>query len=408
MGSLLPASSFSGAAELDTNALHSLLPIPQANQAVDARAADSLLGANAWSSYLQLMTANRASNLGQSFLTSHQGPPVSQATLLQQLSANPALASFPRRGATSTAGSFPFNSAASVPPNLMLSLLAQVQAAESNRNMLQQTSLFSPSFGALTGANNSTAFHPAAAADGPQHSPSLGVMELLASAGGPTGPGGYHSAAASLVPSSTLHPSEGAGSSSATNPSHSSLSNTVQEDAAIASITQEAEAGPIVASDGDSRLLYAPADDTKLSPYQCLARQQLEFFVVKTDDLEAGAQGRNRPIVLGQVGVRCRHCAQVPHRQKQRASAYFPAKLSGVYQTAQNITNTHLCQLCHRIPPGTRRNLQLLQSKKSGSGGGRKYWSESADAAGIREVEGGGLCFQDQQEAERPEEKPSG
>ena len=46
------------------------------------------------------------------------------------------------------------------------------------------------------------------------------------------------------------------------------------------------------------------------------------------EDLEAGAQGRNRPIVLGQVGIRCRHCAQLPHRQKQRAftKAYYKQK----------------------------------------------------------------------------------
>ena len=45
-------------------------------------------------------------------------------------------------------------------------------------------------------------------------------------------------------------------------------------------------------SDSESVLLYSTADDTKLSPYQCLARQQLEFFKVQTEDLDAGAQGR--------------------------------------------------------------------------------------------------------------------
>ncbi|CAB9506777.1 expressed unknown protein [Seminavis robusta] len=154
---------------------------------------------------------------------------------------------------------------------------------------------------------------------------------------------------------------------------------------------QEQELGPPAPSDSESILLYTSNDDTKISPYQCLARQQLEFFVVGQDDLEAGAQGRNRPIVLGQVGIRCRWCAKIPHRQKQRASTYFPAKLAGVYQTAQNITNSHLCQLCHCIPVSIRRDLQLLQSKKSGTGGGRRYWTESAEACGVYEIETGGL-----------------
>ena len=80
--------------------------------------------------------------------------------------------------------------------------------------------------------------------------------------------------------------------------------------------------------DRDMKLLYTPADDTKLSPYQCkaskcrhflwgfiatnthamslphtgLARKQIELYEASDKDLEAGAQGRNRPIVLGQVG----------------------------------------------------------------------------------------------------------
>jgi len=94
----------------------------------------------------------------------------------------------------------------------------------------------------------------------------------------------------------------------------------------------------------------------------------------------------------------------VPHRQKQRASTYFPAKLTGVYQTAQNITNSHLSQLCHRIPAPIRRELQLLQSKKSGAGGGRKYWSESAEACGIYETETEGLRFKDNKTTTKEEE----
>ena len=39
-----------------------------------------------------------------------------------------------------------------------------------------------------------------------------------------------------------------------------------------------------------------------------LARQQLEFFVVEQTQLDAGAQGRNRPIVLGQVREGAMRC----------------------------------------------------------------------------------------------------
>ena len=56
-------------------------------------------------------------------------------------------------------------------------------------------------------------------------------------------------------------------------------------------------------------VLYMPCDDAVISQYQCLARKQMELFEAQEIDVEAGAQGRNRGIVLGQVGIRCRHCA---------------------------------------------------------------------------------------------------
>ena len=37
------------------------------------------------------------------------------------------------------------------------------------------------------------------------------------------------------------------------------------------------------------------------------ARKQIELFEAKQEDVDAGAQGRNKPIILGQVGIRCIH-----------------------------------------------------------------------------------------------------
>ena len=36
----------------------------------------------------------------------------------------------------------------------------------------------------------------------------------------------------------------------------------------------------------------------------------MELFEAQEIDVEAGAQGRNRGIVLGQVGIRCRHVSR--------------------------------------------------------------------------------------------------
>eukprot|EP00797_Seminavis_robusta_P018577 Sro278_g106630.2 (403) ;mRNA; r:63040-64329 len=153
----------------------------------------------------------------------------------------------------------------------------------------------------------------------------------------------------------------------------------------------EADMNALLTCTDGQKLLYTPDDDWKLSPYQCLARKQIELFEASDKDLEAGAQGRNRPIVLGQLGIRCRWCASLASRQRQRASSYYPSRLEGIYQAAQNISNSHLSRLCQSVPPVIREELVRLQAKKSGAGGGKKYWSQSAKDQGVYDVEDGGL-----------------
>ena len=91
---------------------------------------------------------------------------------------------------------------------------------------------------------------------------------------------------------------------------------------------------------GSSGLIVALAnDETELSPYQCLVRQQIEVFEKDRVDNADGerAQGRNRPIVVGQVGIRCRHCgAHSDKKMRAKGSVLYPSTLLGVYQTAQS------------------------------------------------------------------------
>jgi hypothetical protein len=48
-------------------------------------------------------------------------------------------------------------------------------------------------------------------------------------------------------------------------------------------------------------MLYLSCDPENLSEYQCLIRKQIELFEANETDIQAGAQGRNKPIILGQV-----------------------------------------------------------------------------------------------------------
>jgi hypothetical protein len=101
------------------------------------------------------------------------------------------------------------------------------------------------------------------------------------------------------------------------------------------------------AESGTSPLATANDSDCKLSDYQVLLRQQLEFFVAQRSDVDSSTQGRRKQVRLGQVGLRCRHCAHLPLKSRERGAVYYPAKLENVYQAAQNMVTIFLARLSH-------------------------------------------------------------
>ena len=135
--------------------------------------------------------------------------------------------------------------------------------------------------------------------------------------------------------------------------------------------------------------LYMPCDDNCISAYQCLVRKQIELFVAGQDDMDTNSKGRNKPIVLGQVGIRCRHCTSLHPKQRGRGSRYYPAKLDGLYQAAQSMASTHLFTHCKEMPLNIRAELQVLRQKKSSAGGGKKYWGDGARVFGVYEDDNG-------------------
>ncbi len=78
---------------------------------------------------------------------------------------------------------------------------------------------------------------------------------------------------------------------------------------------------------GRSISLYGKKDEENLSQYQCLARQQMELFEATSADAGNNAQGRNRPILPGQIGIRCKHCYKLPSKQRKTGSVYYPNKV---------------------------------------------------------------------------------
>jgi hypothetical protein len=132
-------------------------------------------------------------------------------------------------------------------------------------------------------------------------------------------------------------------------------------------------------------VIYMANDEGSLSEYQCLVRQQIEVFEAGPEDVETSAQGRNRRIIMGQVGIRCRRCAMLPLRERRRGAVYYPTKLDGIYQAAQNIAKSHLAERCDHVSAATREDFAKYKDKKSSVGSGKRYWANRIATLGVYE-----------------------
>jgi hypothetical protein len=173
--------------------------------------------------------------------------------------------------------------------------------------------------------------------------------------------------------------------------------------------------------------MWCDEDQLSASKYQCVLRRQIEYFVADHQDLQVKAQGRNIPIRLGQVGIRCRHCARVDADAEGRAkpavddaaadgaapggrtkhsraantgknthrrgAVYYPSKVSTIFQAVQNMATNHFVSgACANIPSSTLEEIVTLKSLKpnpSRRGEGKGYWARSAAKLGISNADGG-------------------
>ena len=107
-------------------------------------------------------------------------------------------------------------------------------------------------------------------------------------------------------------------------PEHHSSSSS----SASSSPTEEDPASGNNAEKGKrSKVLYMPGDERTLSNYQCLLRKQIEVFEATEDDVQFTISKMSKPVSLGQVGIRCAHCAVLPQYARPKAAIYFPRSL---------------------------------------------------------------------------------
>jgi hypothetical protein len=228
---------------------------------------------------------------------------------------------------------------------------------------------------------------------------SNGASRLTGSNGAlPLPVGGFLPAfASSQIPSSISLPYHLASTPITNQTFHNALSFSVMPGAASLSAElqlptiQAAVAEPVsTLSSQYCRILYLDQDDDSVSPYQCLVRKQIEVFQATESYLRDKKQGRNKPVVLYQIGIRCRHCGRLPGNQRAKGAVFFPSQLDGLYQTAQNMANKHLLQDCREIPTSIREELFRVRLKEKGAktrksayGGGRNYWADGVRVLGV-------------------------
>jgi len=142
-------------------------------------------------------------------------------------------------------------------------------------------------------------------------------------------------------------------------------------------------------------------DKYYLSELQCVLRQEfVETFGTTQTDIVLPVYGRNKPIALGQVGIRCQHCkyfnanslnnggnGDANNERTNRINAQnaisYPSFVSNIYNTVQQMYRLHFDQ-CPHVPAELKQRVANLKDSHTSNRGGRKqYWMDSAKRIGL-------------------------
>mmetsp|Transcript_1444 Transcript_1444/g.2837 ORF Transcript_1444/g.2837 Transcript_1444/m.2837 type:complete len:1246 (+) Transcript_1444:271-4008(+) len=153
---------------------------------------------------------------------------------------------------------------------------------------------------------------------------------------------------------------------------------------------EEAEEGSSPKPERERVLLAIPEDKDWLSDMDCFVRNNIEVFSSRYTDVESAAVDRKYPIKIGQVGIRCVHCAKTSGGARDAAVSY-PYSISGIFESVREFQRMHL-DSCQNVP----RDLKEA-SDKLGSGATSlrsvltKYYVQAAGALGLFDAQGGGI-----------------
>jgi len=131
-------------------------------------------------------------------------------------------------------------------------------------------------------------------------------------------------------------------------------------------------------------LLALPEDKVSLSETLCIVRENIEVFLATEVEVKAPAPGRKRPVLVGQVGLRCIHCRSATLQyDKVKRAVCFPSSLKRIYRTVIDMKLDHF-KACKYVPDSLKDRLEELKNGNARSTGTTmQYFVQAAQKMGM-------------------------
>ena len=123
--------------------------------------------------------------------------------------------------------------------------------------------------------------------------------------------------------------------------------------------------------------LSIPQDKDWLSDIECFVRCNLEVFCASQDEVDSS----KTPIHLGQVGIRCTHCA-ASQKGASGSAMNFPSSIDRIYEAVKEIQKLHL-ESCVNLPVDVFQELASLKTSTSLSSVSKRYYIIAAQDLGM-------------------------
>lgn len=130
-------------------------------------------------------------------------------------------------------------------------------------------------------------------------------------------------------------------------------------------------------------LLAISEDEDWLSDMDCFVRKNMEVFRATEKDVQDAHEERKYTISLGQVGIRCIHCAaSAPGGGAKGAAVSYPGGINQISKAVREFRLKHLSN-CAYIPHDLKAKMVGLKTSSSLTSVLKRYYVLSAKALGL-------------------------